>query len=260
LRGLPKPDAVIFNSHGLRKTSEADLMRAWPRSPQHVVYNGVNLERFSIANRQLHRPPRVGIIGNLTPIKAHDIFIEMAAQLTRRGPDAEYWIVGRDKGCEAGLRALVENRGLQQRVKFLGYQEDIPSILAHIDLLVCCSHQETFGRCVVEAMAAALPVVGTHVGGLPEVIDDGVTGVLVPPGDPLALADAVARILGDEPLRRSMGMAGQQRAAMFSSPAHAQKILEVYSSVKAGGAHFSRVPNAPTVDRKVDPAVHSLAP
>jgi glycosyltransferase involved in cell wall biosynthesis len=188
------------------------------------------MERFCAVEYREHSPLRIGIIGNLTPVKAHEVFLEMAALLTGEGVDAEYWLVGRDKGYEATLRAIVAEHNLESRVKFLGFQEDIPSILAELDLSICCSHEETFGRCVVEAMAARLPVVATRVGGLPEVVEEGVTGLLVPPRDPAALAAAVKQLLDDQPMRERLGIAGRNRAvSMFGSPAHAREVLRIYS-------------------------------
>jgi glycosyltransferase involved in cell wall biosynthesis len=122
--------------------------------------------------------------------------------------------------------------GLDRQVKFLGHRSDVPELLQQLDMVVCSSHQEPFGICLIEAMATGLPVVGTSVGGIPEVIADGVCGYIVPPRSSADLASAVKRLVLDAALRDSMGRAGRERVLSLFSPAmQAQKVTAIYESL-----------------------------
>jgi glycosyltransferase involved in cell wall biosynthesis len=236
-RGLPKPRAFIHNSHATRRLVEPALREACPRAAHVVIHNGVSLDRF--------RPPadsgrdgrrlRVGIVGNLIPIKGHLDFLEMARALTEDGLDLEYWIVGEDihgTGHRHALEARVRELDLESRVVFLGHRSDIPDLLRQLDVLVCASHVEPFGINVIEGMACELPVVGTSVGGIPEIIEDGVTGWLVPPRDPARLAHAVRALIADPARRRTMGRLARERVrAHFSDEQHTAAVVNLYRTI-----------------------------
>jgi glycosyltransferase involved in cell wall biosynthesis len=113
----------------------------------------------------------------------------------------------------ADLRHAVAELALDGSVRWLGSRDDVPRILACVDALALSSHPrvETFPLCVLEAMAARLPVVATRVGSLPELVEDGLTGVLVPPGNPQAMAEALQRILSGSATGRAMGERGRER-------------------------------------------------
>lgn len=233
-RGLPKPDAFVFNSEALRREMARHVARACPASLQRVIHNGVDLTRFrpSYAPKSM---PVVGIVANLAPVKGHPDFLMMARLLERAGVRADYWIVGGDihgSGYGQKLETLCRELELSQRVRFLGHRDDVPEIIREMDVLVCASHQETFGRCLIEAMACAKPVVATRVGGIPEVVDDHVTGLLVPPASPGALAEAVGVLLRTPARRRQMGEAGLARVrARFSAEAHANAVMRLYEQL-----------------------------
>ena len=126
-------------------------------------------------------------------------------------------------------RSAYEKAAAGLPVHFLGYRSDLGAVLRDAaDFLVAPSRQEAFGRVVIEAGFAGIPVVGTRVEGIPEAIDENVTGLLVPPEAPEALGAAVARLLEDEPLRRRMGLAGKARAAEFSIDQTAAVMLDQY--------------------------------
>jgi glycosyltransferase involved in cell wall biosynthesis len=156
--------------------------------------------------------PVVGSVGFLRPQKAFDVLIRAAALLADRASEARILIVG-DGEQRDQLQQLARSLGVQERVIFAGRRLDVPDILAALDLAVCCSDFEGSPLSVMEYMAAALPVVATRVGGVPDLIDDGVEGRLVPPGDAEALADAIAGLLADPALAKTMGQQGQQRRA-----------------------------------------------
>ena len=124
------------------------------------------------------------------------------------------------------LRQIVEKLGLAQDVIFTGFRRDIPELLAAFDVLVLPSLEEAFGRVVIEAMACAKPVVATRGGGLPEIIRDKETGLLVPVKDPQAIAGAVLQLLADKALARQMGLSGRKRAEeMFDILTHVQLVF-----------------------------------
>lgn len=236
-RGLPKPSAFIHNSEATRQLCGPILSEVCPRAQQSVIHNCVSLGRFTPPDTEVpvSRPLRVGIVANLIPLKGHMDFLEMACLLSKREIKAEYWIIGEDIH-QSGYRQQLEQRqrelGLKDVVKFLGHRLDIPDLLQQMDVLVCASHVEPFGICSIEGMACALPVVGTRVGGIPEVIDDGVTGYLVAPHTPHELAEKVEGLLMDPSLRKRMGQAGRMRVEhLFSYQAHTSKIVNLYYKV-----------------------------
>jgi glycosyltransferase involved in cell wall biosynthesis len=131
---------------------------------------------------------------------------------------------------------LARNLGILERFRFPGIRSDIPDFLRAADLFVHPSHQEGFSNAILEAMAAGLPVVACDVGGNPEAVVDGVTGRLVPLGNPTALAVAMAEILADPGKGRSMGEAGRRRATeQFSLGRMVREIEEMYESLLLQG-------------------------
>jgi glycosyltransferase involved in cell wall biosynthesis len=236
-RGLPKPSICIFNSHALLAETGAYFSRGCPRAGLVVVHNAVDLSAFT------PRPPhtagdlRIGIVANLLPVKGHFEFLEMAKRLIARGLSARFLVIGQDvlrTGFDAEVRARAAALQLNAHVEFTGFVRDVPSMMRTLDIAVSASHEEPFGRSVLEAMACQVPVVATRVGGVPEVVDDGVTGTLVPARDPQALADAVWALAGDAGRRQRMGVAGRERATrLFGVPAHVEQIVKLYESVLA---------------------------
>jgi glycosyltransferase involved in cell wall biosynthesis len=230
-RGLPKPDLFIFNSEALAAEVRPRLQVNTPGAEFEVVHNAVDLSLFQPAPRA-PGPPRVGIVANLWPVKGHDDFLQMARTLTDRGVEAQYWVIGGDlygSGYDAKVHALADSLGLRERVTFFGHRSDIPTLMAQLDLLVCASHVEPFGRVLIEAMACEKPVVATRVGGIPEVVADGETGVLVPPHAAGDLADAVGGLLASAETMSRYGAAGRRRAiALFNADTHAARIKTIY--------------------------------
>ncbi|HVY60846.1 MAG TPA: glycosyltransferase, partial [Planctomycetota bacterium] len=215
-RGLPGPAAFVFNSEALRGEAGPALAHACPRAAQHVVHNAVDLGRFRPRPRPAGVAPRIGIVANLAPVKGHEDFLLMARDLADRGIPAELWIAGDDilgGGRAELLRRRAAELGLEGATRFLGHRADVAELMSELDVLVSASLEEPFGRVLIEAMACARPVVATAVGGVPEVVEDGVTGLLVPPAQPGRLADAVGRLLASPELRAAMGEAGRRRAA-----------------------------------------------
>lgn len=202
----------------------AELLHLGIGSPERlvVVPLGLDLARFLDCETvrgqfraELSIPPAVplvGIVARLVPIKAHEVFLAAAAALAGHVPESHFVVVG-DGERRSALEALSERLGLENRVHFLGWRRDLDRIYADLDVVVLCSRNEGSPVSLIEAMAAARPVVATRVGGVPDLVEDGVAGCLVPPGDADAMATAVHALLADPERRRAMGAAGRKRVA-----------------------------------------------
>jgi len=185
-----------------------------------VIYNGIDPSPFEGAkvNRETVRKSlgvltheRVVIsIANLIPYKGISDLIEAAAAVTERMPAVKFLLVGEDRGIQKQLEAKAHRLGISQQVIFLGQRLDIPDLLAAGDLLVLSSHEEGFSNVILEAMASGLSVVATDVGGNREAVMDGITGWLVPPRDPVAMADRILDLLGDRARDGSLGRRGRE--------------------------------------------------
>jgi glycosyltransferase involved in cell wall biosynthesis len=184
-----------------------DTARFRPRSGPRSAASSALREQLGLAPEV----PVVGFVGRLSPEKGPEVFVRAALLLAGMQPQARAVIVG-EGPMEAALRELVARHGLQQRVLFAGPSEDMPAVYDALDVMVCSSHSEAMPLAVMEAMASALPVVATRVGGLPELVAHGHTGWLVAPGDVQDVAARCAGLLADETLRRRLGQAARERA------------------------------------------------
>ncbi len=222
---------IVANS---RYTATSVLARA-PRARVEVVHNAVDLARFDptridrgAARARLADTigagarPLLGVVAQLTPWKGQETAIEALRELRAEGVEADLLLIGSAKfvasstrfdnqGFLARLRALVARAGLEQRVHWLGEREDVPEIVRALDALLLPSWEEPFGRAVIEAMALAVPVVATSVGGPRELVEDGREGYLVAPRDARAWAAAIARVLRSPDGGAAMGRAGRER-------------------------------------------------
>ncbi|MDA8016087.1 MAG: glycosyltransferase [Thermoanaerobaculia bacterium] len=159
----------------------------------------------------------VGIVGNLRAVKNHGLFVRAMTRVLSDRTDCRALIVGAPSSSEpetaAGIVAEIERRGLSGRVILAGFRDDVPSILERLSVLCLTSRSEGQPNVVLEALAAGVPVVACRVGGVPELVDDGVEGFLVAPEDEAALASAVGRLLDDEELTARMRDAGRRRVS-----------------------------------------------
>ncbi|MGQ9720653.1 MAG: glycosyltransferase family 4 protein [Candidatus Jordarchaeum sp.] len=174
-------------------------------------------------------------IGSIEPRKGLMVLVR-AAELLKEMKDIYFFIVGDAKGKYLGYKAevlrYIEKKNLYNMFYFLGYRSDIPGILAASDILCHPALTEVFGRVVIEAMAAGLPVVATKVGEMREIVEDGKTGLLVPPEDHVALAMALKSLIVDKKSRTSMGIAGRERVKRkYNIKLHAKRVSEVYVSL-----------------------------
>lgn len=177
--------------------------------------------------------PLVGVVATLRPQKALDVMIGAVPALRERVPGATVLLIGGGEE-EARLRALVADRGLGDAVRLLGERHDVPDLVASLDVAALSSDFEGSPLSVMEYMEAAKPVVATSVGGLPDLIEEGVNGLLVPPQDPPALAAALAELLLDPERAKRMGEAGRvRRREEFSIEATARRVGELYEELLA---------------------------
>lgn len=213
-------DALVGNSRAVLDDLAAEGAAA---KQLHLIRNGIDLSRFAPddAKRRANRaalglaPTDIAIacVANLIPYKGHADLIDAIAALPAGGAKPRVLCAGRDDGIGAALRAHADRAGVAAHFIWLGPYDDVPGLLAAADIAVLASHEEGSPNAAIEAMAAGLPVVATRAGGIPEAVVDGVTGLLVPPRDPAALADALSRAIGDPAMRAAMGAAGRARAA-----------------------------------------------
>jgi glycosyltransferase involved in cell wall biosynthesis len=200
----PLMDRLIVVSRAIEQKISEEGRRGVPVS---LIYNGVDLERY---NHQqpcctLHEDysiPEdaqiVGVVARLEAEKGHRTLLEAWPLVLAAQPRAWLLIVG--EGSERdSLEAEAASLGISDRVVFTGRREDVPAVTAALDVSVLPSYREAQGLSVLEAMALGRPVVASRVGGIPEMIEDGVSGLLVPPNDREALASAIVRLLADHP-------------------------------------------------------------
>ncbi len=219
--------------------TSAELIRDWlPSNLLAIVPNGIDLARFAAKSEPTNGRISIGMVGNLTSrSKKHALFIE-AASLVDPALPIDWRIYGHDpsQGGTAHsdpyvdeLHAQVARLNLGDRLRFAGFHSDPARIMSEIDVLVHPADNESFGRVVVEAMAANLPVVGMRGGGVAEIVLEGQTGLLAEPDNPRDLARKIEQLARDPLRRRQFGLAGRQRAeANYSVAACATGILRVY--------------------------------
>ena len=192
-------------------------------SPDHVVtiYNGIDVERFSAigaesgirVRQEFGIPagvPLIGAVGRLHPQKDFAGLLQSMAAVQKHISPARLLLTGEGE-LRDDLETQARSLGISEIVTFAGFRSDVPEILAACDVFVLPSLWEGLPNVVLEAMALGLAVVATRVGGVPEIVIDGETGLLVPPGEPETLAEALVRLLRDPDLRSRMGRAGRRR-------------------------------------------------
>jgi len=214
-----------------------------------VIPNGIPLDKFcpGPASPQLRSElglsadDRVLLVtSRLTPWKGHITLLEAVARLANRWPRLKLVVVGEVAFWEADYEQQLKQRaaelGLTERVLWTGFRSDVPELLRLCDIFVLPSVGEPFGRVIIEAMATGRPVVATRSGGVPEIVVDGQTGLLVPPEDVQSLSGAIQTLLADNQRAQQMGAEGLARARkLFSIDRVAQQIQELYQRILSKG-------------------------
>ena len=216
-------DCILVNADAVKDWLIGD---GYDASKIAVIRNGVDLARFdnlpaqSNVRRELglaDDTPLVGVVSRLTRLKGLEDFLEAAAIVRSRIPAARFLVAGETNPMDRDyLRELQEHAarcGVAEHVTFTGIRNDVPAVLASVTVSVMPSLNEALSNVVLESMAAGAPTVATRVGGTPEAVVDGVTGILVPPGDSAALADAIVHLLKNPQLAARLGCAARARIA-----------------------------------------------
>jgi glycosyltransferase involved in cell wall biosynthesis len=234
-------DLVVADSEAVRQV----LIRSGRLQPQsvRVIYDEVDLERYhpEVDGSDVRREFGVGdddffcgVIGNYAPWRGQEDFIRAAAQIQDHGSDfahLKFLLVGKDTD---NLMPLAVQLGVDHALRFSGFRPDLERVVAALDLVVNCSTEvESLSGAITIAMAMGKPVVGTSIAGTPELIENGVTGLLVPPADPDAMAEAMMQICGTDPdARREMGRRARRKMEMnFSRPVRAERIESLYMEI-----------------------------
>jgi len=223
----------------------ADYTLKWSQYPENkvvVIDNGIDLDKFDpavVTPLELSPwnipadAPVVGIIGRLHPQKAHHVFLQMAKQVLQAKPDVYFLVVG-DGALREAHEAQSRSLGIDHRVIFTGFLQDIPGVLACLDILVFSSEWEGLPVTLLEAMAMKRPVVSTRAGGIPKVIDSGQNGLLVDVNDPDGLAQACLSILSDPALKQRLATQARHTVAKhYSQTLMHRKILDLYAELAA---------------------------
>lgn len=233
---------------GVSASVQHDLKRAFPKLAARtaVIPNWIDARSVGTVGKEeardglgIRRRLAVGLVGQLTPLKRQDLFINAAAKVcrTRDCTDTDFLLVGAPSGkqgedYERRLRELAMHNGLRKQLTFTGFIQDIAARLAAFDIIVAPSVNEAFSLALVEAMAAGCAVIASRVGGMAEIVEDGVNGLLVPPNDEEALAAALTKLLGNDELRSRLGHAARLSAiARFER----EQVIDRIERLYAGG-------------------------
>jgi L-malate glycosyltransferase len=220
-------DCVVANAEAVRQWL---IDQGYDEGRITVIRNGVDMKRFAVRadgpriRAELGvapRAPLVAVVSRLSRTKGLEDFLDAAADVARTIPEARFLIVGegtfKDSEYQRDLAARANRLGVGDRVVFTGLRMDVPELLSEVAVSVLPSLSEGLSNTLLESLAAGVPTVATRVGGNSEAVEDGVTGLLVPPRDPGALARAVRRLLQDPELAGRFGVAARQRAVKHFS-------------------------------------------
>jgi glycosyltransferase involved in cell wall biosynthesis len=236
---LDRADLLFPVSRQIQRALEAGGVRS---DRLRVLYSGLDLSRVpdrADGRETRHRfgippdAPLVGTVANLFPRKGYAVMLRALPKILGPAPETHYLIVGSGEATyERTLRALVTSLGVEGRVHFAGFQESVYPCLAALDVYVHPALMEGFGIAVLEAMAMRKPVVATSTGGLPEIVREGETGLLVPPGDSEALGRAASALLRDPARRQAFGQAGRARVeSCFTVDVMMGNLVEGYAAL-----------------------------
>jgi len=231
-------DEVLSVSEVLRENLYKTF--TFPKERIRVVVNGVDLSRFDFSKNGIDYKAQLGVpadalvfgtVGRFVPVKSYPTLLRASQKVFREIPNAYLVVVG-EGPLQDELLKLVRELEIVDRVKFLGWRKDVPEILRGVDVYALASESEGMSNTILEAMASGRPVVTTNVGGNPELVVDGETGLLVPSLNPEALAAAIAKLLREPKLRRQLGENGRRRVEeQFSLEAMVRNYAKVYREV-----------------------------
>jgi glycosyltransferase involved in cell wall biosynthesis len=230
-------DRIIYVSHSAYDEAIRDRIASKQQSL--VIENGIDLRAYTkpvdcaAVRKALNVPVEVAVfcfVGRFTEQKGIDVLLHAVTEIQNQHTVFRVWLVG-DGPLRAELEEWVAKENLSSIVQFLGYRSDIPAILQASDVFVLPSRYEAMPISLLEAMAAGLPCVVTNVGDNAKVVEDGITGIVVPPENPEALATALRKMLAEPEMRRAMGEAARKKAQQYSVERMAARIAEVYEEL-----------------------------
>lgn len=237
------PTYVIANSAATLKTvclpatTEGEMSGMERTQRSRVIHDGVGMDQMKVPVSPVNSVPVIGIVGRISPWKGQHIFLQAAALVHARFPEARFQIIGSalfdEAAYECELRAQAARTGLTECVEFLGFRSDVADRIAGLDILVHASTTgEPFGQVVIEGMVAGKPVVATRGGGVPEIVEDGTTGLLVPMGEAEPMANAILRLLREPERGRAIGNMARERVLQHFTIEHtARKVENVYENL-----------------------------
>ncbi len=216
-------DSILVNAEGVRKWL---ISEGYSANNIDVIRNGIDLGKYEKQNatgsvrQELGFPvdvPLIAMVGRLNRLKGAEYFLEAAAAVASRFPEVRFLVVGDVTAADIAYKEELKHRadrlGLGSRIVFTGFRIDVPQMLSEISISVLPSLSEGLSNVLLESMASGVPVIATTVGGNPEVVENGVTGLLAPPADPETLAQAMCLLIERPELARKYGRAGKQRIA-----------------------------------------------
>lgn len=226
-KGILKELGIITKVVTVRNAIDVNNIKSPSESDVIKIRRSLQIEHFSHI---------ITIVGLVSERKGHRYFLEMAKEVLLIFSYAGFMVVGEDILGNGEYRREMENYarelGISRNILFTGFREDANEWIAASDLIVLPSLQEGLPISLVEAHACGKPAVATSVDGIPEIVEDGVTGILVPPKDVNALTQAVLKLMNDQSLSKKMGMAGRNKVeSFFDISEYSKKIIQIYSSL-----------------------------
>jgi glycosyltransferase involved in cell wall biosynthesis len=229
-------DMIVAISECVKSTLISDGLR---EERIKRIYSGVDLTRFESVQKNSDTRKSlefssdgilIGVIAALTHEKDHKTLLQAMQQVTQKNPQAKLLIVG--KGVlEDELKSLATSLSIDKNIIFAGFHNDIGAILSTLDIFVLPSLHEGLGTSVLDAMLMSLPVVATNVGGIPEMIEDGCNGFLVPPKDSQMLANRLCQLIENAEMRERFGKEGRKKVEMFDVRKTVQEMTLMYQSI-----------------------------
>jgi glycosyltransferase involved in cell wall biosynthesis len=231
------PDRIICNSNAVRNRFTKEKIDAKIKT----IINGVDLNEFdlesdgSVIRKEFNIDEGeliVGTIGRIDPEKGYECFLESARIILQDVPNVRFLVIGEasnNHSFEKSLSEMSVEKGIDKKTIFTGFRRDIPQLIANMDVVVLPSEIDACSRVLFESMAMQKPLVAANAGGTPEVVQDGITGLLVKPGDPSDMAKCVKRLLDDKNLAEQYGKAGRKRVEeMFTIERNIKETEGVY--------------------------------
>jgi len=192
-----------------------------------VEQDGTDIRKELLIKRST---PLIGWVGRFVNVKGCFDFLEACKLVVKEFPDARFLMAG-DGYLKNEIEGRIRENLMEDKIFLLGYREDVPAIMRGIDLFVLTSHNEGLGMVLIEAMASGRPIVATDVGGVSDVVLDGVTGILVPSEEPDKIAAGIKKVLSSPELSERFGAAAKERAQLFDIENTVKETINLYKEI-----------------------------